>query len=122
MKRYTKWLCGLLAVVLLIGAVCPASADNSVSATESTGGIYTEEVDYFPYYDTYASTPFTTQSIKLAAADAELVDGAIPHPAGGGRNVPFQPVPQKQMAGAGSGDRHFGDLAADRRVFERRKC
>ena len=77
MKRYTKWLCGLLAVVLLIGAVFPESADNSVSALESTGEIYAEDVDYFPYYDKYISTPFATESIKLSAADAELTDGAV---------------------------------------------
>lgn len=76
MKRYTKWLCGLLAVVLVIGAVFPASADNSVSALDSAGEIYTEEVDYFPYYDAYVSTPFASESIVLPATDAELVEGA----------------------------------------------
>ena len=79
MKRYMKWISGLLAVVLVIGIMVPASANNSeTSDTQTgTGEIYVEDVSYFPYYDKYVSTPFTTESIKLLAEEAALGEGSV---------------------------------------------
>ena len=78
MKRYMKWFCGVLAVIMVFTMIFPAAADNSgTTVLDGSGAVYTEDVDYFPYYDKYVSTPFATESIKLSAEAATLEDGAV---------------------------------------------
>jgi len=80
MKRFKKWLSGILAVMLLLVCVMP-TADVSVNATNtdyetalSTG----EDVDYFPYYDEYSAVVFgekqtLTADMAEVAADEDGV-------------------------------------------------
>ena len=75
MKRFKKWLSGVLAVMLLLVCVMPV-ADVSVNASSELdlSGVPMEpDSDYFPYYDKYANVPYGTETKTFKPEDAELL-------------------------------------------------
>ena len=76
MKRFKKWLSGILAVMLLLVCVMPTT-DVSVNATNTnyeTALSAGEDVDYFPYYDEHANVPFGTAQKYTAESGALAAD------------------------------------------------
>lgn len=75
MKRFKKWLCGLLAVTLLVVCFVPVSADNGTEVDDSGPVLMGDEVGYFPYYDKWSSVPMAKKAyepaLDLTQADLE---------------------------------------------------
>lgn len=67
MKRFKKWLSGVLAVMLLLVCVMPATdvSVNASSELDMSGVPMEADSDYFPYYDLHKNVPFgQTQTYK----------------------------------------------------------
>ena len=80
MKRFKKWMSGILAVMLALVCFMPtpdvsANSTTDLSQLPVTSG---EEVDYFPYFDQHASTPFGETEQELIAANGMFdADAAV---------------------------------------------
>ncbi len=75
MKRFKKWLCGLLAVTLLVVCFVPVSADDGSEADDSGPVLMGDETGYFPYYDEFSDVPMASKpyepALDLTQADLE---------------------------------------------------
>lgn len=83
MKRGNRFLCGLLAAVMLLPAASASAAQDAGSDSDSflpASVLDTADDDgaYFPYYDLHADVPYTTRSVLLYASDAEISGSAEP--------------------------------------------